>query len=107
MQCSVALDRDEAPGFQTARSELYRIYWDPLYAYKSLGDRSAKKGNVLTRGFFSRMIEDKRVGRVDPSMHSRALNHYVRPADARLASRSAFVPPHLQGSVAVTRAMIP
>ena len=70
-RCSVVLlsTETEAPGFQIARSELYRIYWYPLYAYKSLGDRSAKKGNVLTRGFFSRMIEDK-TSRTRRSVHA-------------------------------------
>ena len=60
------------------------------------------------------VIEDKTLARVEPLMvrfrfflQWRGLKHFIRPAGERLASRSALVPPHLQGSVAVSRAIIP
>jgi hypothetical protein len=64
---------------------------------------------------FFHVIEDKTLGRVDPLMgrspfslqYPQGLKHSVRSTGERLASRSALVPPHLQGSVAVSRAIIP
>ena len=63
---------------------------------------------------FLHIIEDKALARVDPLMERfrfflqwRGLKHFIRPPGEPLASRSALIPPHLQGSVAVSRAIIP
>src|SRR4029077_15647367 len=107
-RCSVVLLSTETrpPVFRPRgvdSTEFIGIRFTPI----NLSEIAPLKKQCFDARFFFRMIEDKTVGRVDPSMHSRALNHCVRLAGARLAPRSALFPPHLQGSVPVTRAMIP
>jgi DNA-directed RNA polymerase specialized sigma24 family protein len=47
--------QSQAPGFQAALGELYRIYWYPLYAYV----------RDLTQGFFLHLLEHKTLARAD------------------------------------------
>ena len=105
----------QALGLQPERSGLHKIYRYGLYAYKRLRVHSPEKAHVFTPRSFIHVIANKTLGRVDPLVgrlrfilqYPQGLKHYLRPAGACLASRSALVPPHLQGRVAVNRAIIP
>ena len=54
------------PGFQAALSELYRIYWYPLYAYVRRRGYVPEEAQDLTQGFFLHLLEHKTLGRADP-----------------------------------------
>lgn len=56
----------EAPGFQTALSDVYRIYWYPLYAYVRRRGHTPEEAQDLTQGFFLHLLEHKTFGRADP-----------------------------------------
>ena len=51
--------QSQAPGFQTALSELYRIYWYPLYAYVRRRGHTPEEAQDLTQGFFLHLLEHK------------------------------------------------
>jgi hypothetical protein len=44
--------QSQAPGFQVALSELYRIYWYPLYAYVRRRGHAPEETQDLTRASF-------------------------------------------------------
>jgi RNA polymerase sigma-70 factor (ECF subfamily) len=58
--------QSQAPGFGAALSELYRIYWYPLYAYvRRRGHASEEARDLtqgLTQGFFLHLLEHKTPG---------------------------------------------
>jgi RNA polymerase sigma factor (sigma-70 family) len=58
--------QSQAPGFQEARGELYRIYWYPLYAYVRRRGHAPEEAQDLTQGFFLHLLEHKTLGRADP-----------------------------------------
>jgi len=58
--------QSQAPGFQAALSELYRIYWYPLYAYIRRRGHAPEEAQDLTQGFFLHLLEHKTLGRADP-----------------------------------------
>jgi len=49
--------QSQAPGFQAALSELYRIYWYPLYAYVRRRGHAPEETQDLTQGFFLHLLE--------------------------------------------------
>ena len=66
MERGVALAQSQAPGFQAALSELYKIYWYPLYAYVRRRGLAPEEAQDLTQGFFLHLLEHKTLGRADP-----------------------------------------
>ena len=44
--------QSQAPGFQAALSELYKIYWYPLYAYVRRRGHAPEESQDLTQGVF-------------------------------------------------------
>jgi RNA polymerase sigma factor (sigma-70 family) len=58
--------QSQVPGFQTALSDLYRVYWYPLYAYVRRWDHSPEEAQDLTQGFFLHLLEHKTLERADP-----------------------------------------
>ena len=58
--------QSHVPGFQAALSELYRIYWYPLYAYVRRRGHTPEQAQDLTQGFFLHLLEHKTLGRADP-----------------------------------------
>ena len=58
--------QSQAPGFQEALGELYRIYWYPLYAYVRRRGHTPEETQDLTQGFFLHLLEHKTLGRADP-----------------------------------------
>ena len=58
--------QSQAPGFQAALGELYRIYWYPLYAYVRRRGHAAEEAQDLTQGFFLHLLEHKMLARADP-----------------------------------------
>lgn len=58
----VAAGRD-AP---SALSDLFRIYWYPLYAFARRGGASAEDAQDLVQGFFGALIEKHVLGKADP-----------------------------------------
>ena len=58
--------QSQVPGFQAALSELYRIYWYPLYAYVRRRGHAPEEAQDLTQGFFLHLLEHKTLGRADP-----------------------------------------
>jgi RNA polymerase sigma factor (sigma-70 family) len=58
--------QSQAPGFQVALGELYRIYWYPLYAYIRRRGHTPEEAQDLTQGFFLHLLEHKTLGRADP-----------------------------------------
>ena len=58
--------QSQFPGFQTALSDLYRIYWYPLYAYVRRRGHSPEEAQDLTQGFFLHLLEHKTLERADP-----------------------------------------
>ncbi len=56
----------QAPGFQGALGELYRIYWYPLYAHVRRRGHGPEEAQDLTQGFFLHLLEHKTLGRADP-----------------------------------------
>jgi hypothetical protein len=57
--------QSQAPGFGAALSELYRIYWYPLYAYVRRRGHSSEEARDLTQGFFLHLLEHKTLARAD------------------------------------------
>jgi RNA polymerase sigma factor (sigma-70 family) len=57
--------QSQAPGFQAALGELYRIYWYPLYAYVRRRGHAAEEVRDLTQGFFLHLLEHKTLARAD------------------------------------------
>ena len=57
--------QSQAPGFQVALSELYKIYWYPLYAYVRRRGHAPEESQDLTQGFFLHLLEHKTLGRAD------------------------------------------
>ena len=57
--------QSQAPGFQAALSELYKIYY-PLYAYVRRRRHAPEEAQDLTQGFFLHLLEHKTLGRADP-----------------------------------------
>jgi RNA polymerase sigma factor (sigma-70 family) len=57
--------QSQAPGFQAALGELYRIYWYPLYAYVRRRGHAAEEARDLTQGFFLHLLEYKTLARAD------------------------------------------
>jgi RNA polymerase sigma factor (sigma-70 family) len=57
--------RSQAPGFEAALSELYRIYWYPLYAYVRRRGHASEEARDLTQGFFLHLLEHKTLARAD------------------------------------------
>jgi RNA polymerase sigma factor (sigma-70 family) len=55
----------EAPGFQAAVGDLYRIYQYPLYAYVRRRSHAPEEAQDLIQGFFLHMLENKTLGRAD------------------------------------------
>jgi RNA polymerase sigma factor (sigma-70 family) len=58
--------QSQAPGFEEALSELYRIYWYPLYAYVRRRGHASEEAQDLTQGFFLHLLEHKALARADP-----------------------------------------
>jgi len=58
--------QSQAPGYQAALGELYRIYWYPLYAYIRRRGHTPEEAQDLTQGFFLHLLEHKTLGRADP-----------------------------------------
>jgi DNA-directed RNA polymerase specialized sigma24 family protein len=58
--------QSHVPGFQTALSELYRVYWYPLYAHVRRRGYAPEEAQDLTQGFFLHLLEHKTLGRADP-----------------------------------------
>ena len=58
--------QSQAPGFQAALSEVYKIYWYPLYAYVRRRGHTPEEAQDLTQGFFLHLLEHKTLGRADP-----------------------------------------
>ena len=58
--------QSQAPGYQAALGELYRIYWYPLYAYVRRRGHAAEEAQDLTQGFFLHLLEHKMLARADP-----------------------------------------
>jgi DNA-directed RNA polymerase specialized sigma24 family protein len=58
--------QSQAPGYQAALGELYRIYWYPLYAYIRRRGHIPEEAQDLTQGFFLHLLEHKTLARVDP-----------------------------------------
>ncbi len=58
--------QSQVPGFQTALSELYRIYRYPLYAYVRRRGHAPEEAQDLTQGFFLHLLEHKTLERADP-----------------------------------------
>jgi RNA polymerase sigma factor (sigma-70 family) len=58
--------QSQAPGFQVALGELYKIYWYPLYAYVRRRGHTSEETQDLTQGFFLHLLEHKTLGRADP-----------------------------------------
>jgi RNA polymerase sigma-70 factor (ECF subfamily) len=58
--------QSQVPGFQTALSDLYRVYWYPLYAYARRWGHSPEEAQDLTQGFFLHLLEHKTLERADP-----------------------------------------
>ena len=58
--------QSQAPGFQVALGELYKIYWYPLYAYVRRRRHTPEETQDLTQGFFLHLLEHKTLGRADP-----------------------------------------
>ena len=58
--------QSQFPGFQTALSDLYRVYWYPLYAYVRRWGHSPEEAQDLTQGFFLHLLEHKTLERADP-----------------------------------------
>jgi RNA polymerase sigma-70 factor (ECF subfamily) len=57
--------QSQVPGFQTALSDLYRVYWYPLYAYVRRWDHSRKRGISAAR-IFPAFLGAKTLERADP-----------------------------------------
>jgi DNA-directed RNA polymerase specialized sigma24 family protein len=57
--------RNHLPDFQVALSELYRIYWYPLYGYVRRRGYSPEEAQDLTQGFFLHLLEHETLGRAD------------------------------------------
>ena len=57
--------QSQAPGFGVALSELYRIYWYPLYAYVRRRGHASEEARDLTQGFFLHLLEHKTLARAD------------------------------------------
>jgi DNA-directed RNA polymerase specialized sigma24 family protein len=57
--------QSQAPGFESALSELYRIYWYPLYAYVRRRGHASEEARDLTQGFFLHLLEHKTLARAD------------------------------------------
>ena len=57
--------QSQAPGFEAALSELYRIYWYPLYAYVRRRGHASEEAQDLTQGFFLHLLEHKTLARAD------------------------------------------
>jgi hypothetical protein len=85
------------------------------YTHQHLRGPRGESGKVLMQVLSSYVFEDKTLARADPDLGSsrlfrqspRGLNRSIRPAGGHLASRSALVPLHFQGSVTASRAIIP
>ena len=58
--------QSQAPGFQGALGQLYRIYWYPLYAFVRRRGHAPEEAQDLTQGFFLHILEHKTLGRADP-----------------------------------------
>jgi RNA polymerase sigma factor (sigma-70 family) len=58
--------QSQAPGYQVALGELYRIYWYPLYGYVRRRGHTPEEAQDLTQGFFLHLLEHKTLGRADP-----------------------------------------
>ena len=58
--------QSQAPGFEAALSELYRIYWYPLYAYVRRRGHDSEEARDLTQGFVLHLLEHKTLARADP-----------------------------------------
>ena len=58
--------QSQAPGYQAALGELYRIYWYPLYAYIRRRGHTPEEAQDLTQGFFLHLLDHKTLGRADP-----------------------------------------
>jgi RNA polymerase sigma factor (sigma-70 family) len=58
--------QSQAPGYQAALGELYRIYWYPLYAYVRRRGHNPEEAQDLTQGFFMHLLEHRTLGRADP-----------------------------------------
>jgi RNA polymerase sigma-70 factor (ECF subfamily) len=58
--------QSQAPGFQAALGELYRVYWYPLYAYIRRRGHNPEEAQDLTQGFFLHLLEHKTLARADP-----------------------------------------
>jgi DNA-directed RNA polymerase specialized sigma24 family protein len=57
--------QSQAPGFEGALSELYRIYWYPLYAFIRRRGYASEEARDLTQGFFLHLLEHKTLARAD------------------------------------------
>jgi DNA-directed RNA polymerase specialized sigma24 family protein len=57
--------QSRAPGCGSALSELYRIYWYPLYAYVRRRGHASEDARDLTQGFFRHLLEHKTLARAD------------------------------------------
>jgi DNA-directed RNA polymerase specialized sigma24 family protein len=57
--------QSQAPGFGAALSELYRIYWYPLYAYVRRRGHASEQARDLIQGFFLHLLEHKTLAHAD------------------------------------------
>ena len=62
--------QSQAPGFEAALGELYRIYWYPLYAYVRRRGHAPEEAQDLTQGFFLHLLEHRTLARADPLKES-------------------------------------
>jgi RNA polymerase sigma factor (sigma-70 family) len=99
----------QAPAFQAALSDLYRIYWYPLYAYVRRRGHTPEEAQDLTQGFFLHLLEHKAFERADPlkgkfrSFLLGSLQNYLstereRAACLKRGGGVAFVPLDLQNA---------
>jgi RNA polymerase sigma factor (sigma-70 family) len=57
--------QSQAPGSEGALSELYRIYWYPLYAFIRRRGYASEEARDLTQDFFLHLLEHKTLARAD------------------------------------------
>jgi RNA polymerase sigma-70 factor (ECF subfamily) len=101
--------QSQAPGFQAALGELYRVYWYPLYAYIRRRGHIPEEAEDLTQGFFLHLLEHKTLARADPlkgkfrSFLLGSLQNYLSTEEDRVrclkrGGKVEFVPLEMQAA---------
>ncbi|ATC65758.1 RNA polymerase subunit sigma-24 [Nibricoccus aquaticus] len=62
----LASAQTQAPGAQSAMSELCKTYWQPLYSFARRRGHDHHRAQDMIQGFFLSLIESKSLSRVDP-----------------------------------------